>query len=306
MKIFLTHRPGGAYGYISDSWGNAITHLGHKVRRYDGNLKSWSDFDPDIYIGCSGHKQIIPSKNDRRAKVAIHCNPFGDTDLGPINESKQAIDWVKQQKPDVVFGYGVESQRHFWCKYESELGIKWCPMANAGDHLQFITLSNNDAHDLVYIGGRWDYKAKRLDQYLLPILRSGSMSFKLFGWGGWPADLPWESPNDNLVPTLYRLGKVAPCVSEPHTGEHGIDVPERVFKAILSGCLAIHDPVPGIKDMIPSLVVANNPQEFSDLCYYWSRPERDIERIELARKQREEVLANHTYVHRVQRLLEDL
>jgi spore maturation protein CgeB len=47
-------------------------------------------------------------------------------------------------------------------------------------------------------------------------------------------------------------------------------------------------------------VVAQNPQNFVDLCRHYSQNEG--ERIEMARKQKAEVLASHTYHHRMQTL----
>ena len=109
MRVLLTHRPGGAYGHISEGWLNAFKHTGHDVVRWDGSTSSWESFNPNIYIGCSGHRQPIP-KHRKICRVAIHVNPFGGTNTG-VNESQDAIDWVKEQKPDLVFGYGLAGRR---------------------------------------------------------------------------------------------------------------------------------------------------------------------------------------------------
>jgi len=309
MKILFTHRPGGAYAFISDGWMNACRAAGFTVARWDGAESSWNAYDPDIYVGCSGHRQPIPA--ERRAKVAIHCNPFGPRDLGPINESQNAIAWTNVQRPAAVFGYGHELDRVYWEHWTTKLGIPWVPMPNAGDSTIYKKVDDNDRYDIVYLGGRWDYKAKNIDKYLLPILkRTNSVgctySYKVCGWGGWPSDIPNsrlpETPGADVA--LYGSGTIAPCVSEPHTSVYGIDLPERVFKAALCGCLTIHDFVPGFAErFMPSVIVAKDEHEYATLIEEWQHRRDMRDRAEL---QRREVLNGHTYFHRMAGLLNAL
>ena len=121
MRVLLCHRPGGAFGYITDAWANAFRDKGHMVQRWDGQEASWRAFAPELYIGCSGHRQPIPA--NRNTKVAIHVNPYGPVDLGSINESKESIDWTVAQKPDAVFGYGHEEDRLLWSYWTKKLAI---------------------------------------------------------------------------------------------------------------------------------------------------------------------------------------
>ena len=103
MKIMLCHRPEGAFGYITDGWQNALHDRGYEVRRWDGDASSWREYQPDLYIGCSGHKQPIPS-NRNECQVAIHVNPCGPVNIDGINESQDNINWVVDQKPDLYLG----------------------------------------------------------------------------------------------------------------------------------------------------------------------------------------------------------
>ena len=98
-------------------------------------------------------------------------------------------------------------------------------------------------------------------------------------------------------------GRVAPCIAEPHTLKHGIDVPERMFKAALCGALVIHDPVPDLAKLMPSVVVSQNPDNFRDLCIHYSNPAHAAQRVDLAWRQRREGLDGHTYHHRLRGLL---
>lgn len=303
MKVLICNRPGGAFGYITDGFYNALRDKGHTVRRWDGIESSWRSFDPDVYIGCSGHKQPIPP-NRRNCKVAIHVNPYGPVNIPGINENTDNIRWTLNQKPDAVFGYGGEHDRLLWSYWTTKHNIPWVPMPCAGDKVIFKQSSESRQYDVVYLGGRWAYKAKTIDAYLLPALTELSKrNFKssVRGWGDWPdgvcgGPLPEDQANEFL-----NSGRVAPCISEAHTHSHGIDVPERVFKTALCGALPVHDAVPSLTSLLPSVVVAQTPQNFVDLCVHYAGNEN--ERLAKLLEIQREVLSNHTYHHRMSALL---
>ena len=301
MKILVCHRPGGAFGFISDSWINAFRDKGHIAQRWDGNEQTWHSFNPDLYIGCSGHKQPIP--HERSAKVAIHVNPYGPTTINGVNESQDTIRWVLNQKPDVIFGYGQEEDTLLWSYWTTKHGIKWIPQPTAGDKTLFNSSDESEkTYDIVYLGGRWQYKGITIDEYLVPVLRA-SKSYKLHGWGDWPSELCSGILADDKVCKFLGSGKVGPCMSELHTQEYGIDIPERAFKIALCNTLVVHDSVIQIKKMIPSAIVASNAEQFKEYCLYFSDPAQNDERKELTNQQRKEVLASHTYHHRMSSLL---
>lgn len=303
MKILMVRRVGGAFGYITDGMVNALRAKGHEVLRYDNNLETWSKFDPDLYIGCSGHKEIIPL-DKRRTKVAIHVNPYGPVTIpGGINENNDTIEWVKKQKPDIVFGYGFDEDALLWSYWHQRIGVRWIPMPTAADAIIFKDLMQTRAYDIIYLGGRWAYKAKTIDAYLLPVLNAYRGRWKLHGWGEWPVgissgELPTDSAND-----FYNSGRIAPCISEIHTHTHGIDIPERVFKACAAGCLPIHDSVPILARILPGLPVAKDANDYFALHTHYLSPAASKEVSEKAIRLKEIVLKEHTYFNRMSRLL---
>jgi len=305
VNILLCHRPDGAFGYISDGWQNALHDKGHQVRRWDGRIESWREFKPKVYIGCSGHKQPIPKeRND--CKIALHVNPHGPVEIEGINESLDNVQWVVEQKPDVVFGYGHDDDGIMWSGWSAQYGIDWVPMPCAADRVLFKKVKSYDDRDLdlVYLGGRWKYKAKTIDAYLIPVieeLKLQNRKMAVRGWGEWPDKICGGTLASDQVNSFLNSGKIAPCISEQHTHQYGIDIPERAFKVALCGALVIHDSVLHLRRMIPSALVAANPQHFRDLCLHYIN--NDAERVEIARKQHDEVLANHTYHHRMAGLL---
>lgn len=299
MKVLLCHRPGGAFGYITDGWFNALRDKGHKVQRWDGLEPSWNDFNPDAYIGCSGHKQPIPPR--RNCKVAIHVNPYGPVNIQGINESEQNIRWTLNQKPDAVFGYGHEDDRLLWSYWTQKHGITWVPMPTAGDRIVFKQTRPLDDRplDVVYLGGRWAYKGLTIDSYLVPLLERKEVTYKLHGWGDWQPGLCSGLLAEDQACAFLNRGKIGPCISEQHTHSHGIDIPERAFKVALCGGLVVHDAAIGVRRMIPSALIAHNPEQFQDYIRHFSRPENQAERVEMVTKQQVEVLSEHTYHHRL-------
>ncbi len=302
MKVLFTHRPGGAYGYISDGWINSLRSAGMDARRWDGNPLTWRQFDPALYVGCSGHRQPIPT-NRGNCKLAIHVNPLGPTDIKGITEGMESVDWVRKQKPDTVFGYGDSEDRFLWSWWLNKHNIPWVPMPNAADVCVYRKPVTRDReYDIVYVGGRWDYKAKTIDPYLLPVLKR--FKSKLHGWGTWPDNLCAGRIGDDEVAGFFASGKVGPCISEQHTHQWGIDVPERAFKVAACGTVVVHDPTTAIRRFIPSAIVAQSPNEMLDeIAGLLSDDDR---RVSVATAQQAEVFSGHTYHHRMAGLLRAL
>lgn len=310
MRVLVCRTPTNAFNYITQGWINCLQDRGHIAQRWNGDRKIWDQFDPDLYLGSSAFQQPLPSK-PRKAKIALHVNSWGpisidtgDESKEQINEASHRIQWVLRQEPDIVFGYGYERDREIWSYWEQKGNIPWTPMPTAGDKTIYRTDPNQERYyEIIYLGGRWPYKSKTLDDYLLPVLYS-PLSHKVHGWGTWPANRSSGVLAEKEVPRFLRSGRIGPCVSEKHTQEFGIDIPERVFKVALSGTLAIHDPVPQFKTAFPELVMASDPQDYVDKCIYFARD--DQQRKALAELQRQFVLNHHTYHHRLHDLLSPL
>ena len=68
MKILMVRRVSGAFGYITDGMVNALRSKGHEVKRFDGEMRTWEEFDPDIYIDCYTCEPLWPCRYPRRNK----------------------------------------------------------------------------------------------------------------------------------------------------------------------------------------------------------------------------------------------
>ena len=308
MKILVVKPQGGAFLYITKGFINAFRSIGCEAEFWDGNIQSFKSFNPDLYIGCSGHRQQVPSNYS--GKIAIHVNPYGDK-LEPffgvdINEPKNAIEWTVKQNPDVVFGYGLDADgKTYWKNWVNELGIKFVGLPTAGDATLYYPDARNNNYKLAFLGGRWPYKANNIDKWVVPLIRKAGDKIAISGWGGWQGFKQYRGPLPDSDPGRVFLSSanVCPCVCEPHTTRYGIDIPERFFKVALCGSLPILDHIHGFDRYCTNYVMANNPDQYVQLALnYGCNPDYIDQGRELALKIREEVISKHTYHNRMSNL----
>jgi len=310
--IFLPIINGGAYIYGIRGIYKAFEFAGHKVAYWDGTDEHIKSFKPDVYIGCSGHKQNFPkwAKQEYGTKTAYHVNPYSSSPLEKkeetwpdINEPRSTIEWVVAQEPNFVFGFACRGaiNRH-WDKWTNDLGIRVYGEPTAGDHLSFKKVKPDPSMecDVAFVGGYWPYKAINIDKYLEPVRKKHNTI--IYGWGGWDGRSR-GAIDDNDILKLFSSAKIGPCVSEPHTTVYGIDIPERIFKVPLCGLAAISDPVPTMRDYFPYdiMPMASTPDEYVDLVGYYLKNED--KRLELVSKQHRHVIKNHTYMNRIMTFL---
>ena len=307
LRVLCANPPGGAFYHITEAWGNAFRACGFKFEKWDGTKESWKRFKPDIYLGCSGHRQSIPQdlRKDFGTRVGIHCNPYGSVRLdrvhgNDINEPQGAIKWIVANKPDFVFGYGLqEDAETYWSNYEQMHHIPWYGIPSAGDMVHYYPDPDDDFNcEIGYVGGRWAYKACNLDTYLIPALKSHK--YCLFGWGGWKGfkfrPLPHGTDIDRK---LFSSAKISPSVCEPHTSIYCIDWPERIFKVPLCGGFTISDRIKGFDKYLPpeTFPMASDPEEYLQLIEHYLSNEQ--ERKDLSARQHDYVLRHHTYFERI-------
>lgn len=311
LNILCSNPDGGAFLYITRSWGNAFKALGHNFQPWDGSDQQLSQFKPDIYLGCSGWPQHFPkwARDAFKTKVAIHVNPWGTTRLNPlpgetdVNEKDRIIKWVAAQNPDFLYCYGIEQDiKHMWNKW-SDIGPV-IPMPTGGDAVIHNPIKPHPDFtcQIGFVGGRWAYKARNIDRFLVPVINQ--FDSKVFGWGGWKNQRKYCGQiADGDVNKLFSSAKICPVVVEPHTSRYGIDIPERIFKVPLAGGFVICDPCNGLERYVPKHIfpIAKNPRDYRNLIIYYLK--HNSQRQDLQKRQRLEILKNHTYFTRIQGFL---
>lgn len=311
MKVLVAKPSGGAYLYIAEGFINAFNDVGCKASFWDGKDTSFKAFSPDLYIGCSGHRMDVPLFY--KGKIAIHVNPFGiklrPIDGVDINETQSAIEWTVKQKPDVVFGYGLdEDGKTYWKNWQSDFGIKFVGVPTAGDYTLYYPDKKSVDYKIAYLGGRWPYKAKNIDKWLSPLINKSGNKMKIYGWGGWNVEqYKGVLQSNDLGRSFLSSALVCPCICEPHTSEYGIDIPERFFKVALCESLPVIDKINGFSRYCKNYVMAESPNDYLNKCLNFACNSDFIDLgIQKAKKVRQEVLLRHTYHHRMMNLCKSL
>jgi GT2 family glycosyltransferase len=304
---------GGAFKYYTDGIGNAFKELGIRFHQWDGKDESIiKELQPRLYIACSEawqHNYPEWARKEYDTKVIIHVNPYGITkigsvDGGPVIDAKDKdIKWVISQKPHSVFCYAMnETIDNYYNYWQNRHGFKTYAMPLAADHVLYGMGSDVERFkfDVGWIGGMWPYKQKMMDVYLNPLRNKYKCGF--YGWNNaW--GMGTISNDDSKH--LFKSCKICPSVSESHSVQHPIDIPERVYKVPCAGGFTIHTPTKaiasmGLSDVIPVAADAND--WFQMIHHYMTN---DDERIDLALKQRSAILGGHTYLHRITNLINE-
>ena len=313
LRILCCNPDGGAFFYITKGWENAFKALGHDFKRWDGKDSMLRSYRPNLYLGCSGWRQNFPewAKNQFGTKIGIHVNPWGTVVLKAnpgepnINEPQGAKDWTIQQKPDFVYGYANQfDMNRMWNYWTEKAGIPVVPMPTAGDSTVYQPTNPDPTFScqIGFVGGYWPYKSININKFLMPVLNK--YDSQIYGWGGWKhPKYKGRIQNEGDVNKLFSTAKICPSITEPHTTRYGIDIPERMFKVPLGGGFTICDPVVNLDKYVDPKIfpTAANPQTYMSLIeHYLNHP---AERMELKSKQRDYILKNHTYFHRIKGFL---
>lgn len=318
MKILCLYSPGGSSG-VRNGWRKCFQAAGHTFVFWDKSQKSafdvFSEEEPDIFIGTTydlDRATLKCFKSRPNLKVALFCSAYGDLTKEidrakfPIDIATEAeLNLVKQLKdetgkPDFVFLHCVPSQKDRVIGGWGTLGIKTVSVLNACDTFEYLggEFKGELTCDCSIVGGRWPYKSRNLDPFLMSLCNK--YDFKVFGYGGWEnyhnylgqLDLGWEKH-------LFKSTKVCLSISEPHSTTYGYDLIERPFKVMGNGSFCLSDWVEGFNEVlgVGTLEMALTPAEYEwKLRFYLKNEDKRVEKAKIGQ---EKVLSGHTYWHRI-------
>lgn len=315
MRIIRNECRGGAGFYVVKGWANAVRAMGWEYKNWDGKdaERIFDEFEPDIYIGDVRFRHKIPRQiKTGRTKVVVTVDQWVKPWAFPIL-AKQGyrtkwhdVWWIRRLDPVFVFHHtspqGIERAWDLWKKRE---GFNIHSFLLAGDTIRHFDEGVDPAFecDIAYVGGYWQYKSIGLQHYLLDY----GHKYKMIIYGaGWPNGMSWgEEISDSLINKLFKTAKFIPCVHEPHAREYGYETTERLYKISLAGGFTVSDPVRCIysEDIFSEdeIIVARSPEDMADIAeYFIKNPEERLPYIERARKR---ILNEHTYFHRLGKLL---
>ena len=147
------------------------------------------------------------------------------------------------------------------------------------------------------------------------VVRAFSSDVDLAIWGGgWrseeargdlphPKALRGSSVSTTIAAKIYRASKLGLNVHHEQTREAGLN--NRTFEQLASGLCPLVDHVPGIEELLnpgSEVVCYGSPDEAYELAKRFLKDE--TARRKIASRGRTRVLAEHTYAHRLRRLID--
>ena len=330
MKILLSSYHNPHFQTITEYIENAIKALGHDLVAFDdrqhivpGRLRhhiGWlnqidlnhinrslislaQETRPDLLIVAGGHRLTARTVQQLTDKgiIAALWTIDAPRNFQPIIDTSPFYHHI--------FCQGTEA-----IKLLNTAGIKgahWLPMACDPDLHRSVELSTETkkqyGNDLVFVGSYYPNRAELFQKLT---------DFDLGIWGpGWEK-LKSDSPlrrflkKEQVKPEtwlkIYSAGKIvlATHYQDPENRFPVYQASPRIFEALACGAFVITD---NQRDVIllfkggEHLVYYDNPDDLIEkIKYYLNHPS---ERERIALQGREEVLKNHTYEHRIEKLL---
>jgi len=327
MKILISNDSPTAHYYIRTGFAKALSFAGHDVIVWDLNKKNpydvFDEFEPDIFVsqGYNLNDAIIECILERpNLAVTLKCGDWSkfsdeiDLNKYPIlTASQQEINNVLKIQNNVKYvdiHYSQESADITHEYWNSKLGIKVVGLMSAADVFDYTNGVYNEKYksNIIFIGGRWGYKSRTIDKYILPLVdeRDKIANVKIFGNQSWGIPeylgyIPTEYVKHFLASSL-----ICPNISEPHSQDFGFDIVERPFKLLSNKCFVISDTVASMKKVFNNeeIVFASSPANFKELCHHYIKYPN--ERMVYISRGYDTVINNHTYFHRAAQFFNEL
>lgn len=323
MKILTDFATSGPF-YVRNGWKNVFEATGHTWRWWhrdrEPSFDIFSEYRPDLLITTTYDLDRALYKNIVKypeMRVIMFASAWGDyvdkinKEQYPIvlasNNEKKLLENLKREtgKPDYVFIHVGDRYLEPTMGGWRSVGIKPIGVLNAADMLVYHNGKYRDElySEISYIGGKWPYKSRNIDNFLVPIL--DKFKSKVYGNQGWHNIPQYLGYIDECnVKDVFASSLVCPNISESHSTDLGFDCVERLFKAPIAGGLVISDYVDELGDILPSIIRCKTPKEFEEqIRFFVDYPEKGLEYM---KKTKQEVLSGHTYHHRVAQMLKEL
>jgi spore maturation protein CgeB len=333
MRILFVTTRNRSFWTITEYIERALLSYGHDVRWFDDDalmlpghirkmcrstsvidvwnlnrrLRRWMTKQEGELLLCAGGERVLPSTLD-----AAH--------QGGMESVLWTIDTVKPEDPRLriaphfgtVFCGGTE-MLHYLRAARVQRGPFWLPFACDPDVHCPVDLSPSEkarfGNDIAFVGS--------MHPELYPsriAMLSALVDFDLGVWGPGANRLPLDSPlrrrvrGEGVQPQewrrIYSAAKIVVCSHYDGPGPPCRQASPRVFEALACGAFLICDNQQDVAALFKDgedLVFYRTLDDLqAKMAYYLAHPR---ERREIAANGRRKVLAEHTYRHRVARIL---
>lgn len=323
MKIAI-QTANSAPHFVRSGWAKVFQALGHQTymwyKEQMNCFDMFAQFKPDILItttyDCDESVDRCIRKHPE-TKVAMFASAWGDL-TGKLDKKRYPIVYVTEDEkkrleklkrdtgqPDFVFIHITDNYLEPCMGGWKELGIKPVGILNGADTFSYLNGNWNPEFvcDVGYIGGNWPYKGENIGRFLIPLCEQTDYRIKIFGGGNWGVPQHLGFINENNAKDLFTSATICPNVSEPHAYEFP-DIVERVFKVPIANGFLISDRV----DLSEVFDSDDVPQfdSLESLISIIEHFKKNIDdRFKCIKKQKQTIMKNHTYFHRVSQMLSE-
>lgn len=326
---------------IYNGFKNAFLDLGHEFYPFtaDDSLESFlEDYNPDIFITASHFYyqkyldyNLLKKYRDKGMLLITKLEFWNASDLGlglnesfPLSKDTKTINLIKNGLLGDIFFHVVEQGDKRMEGFEKETGQRFETIPLAADK----TIMKNEfdprfKSEISYLGTYSLAKKERFKNLVFPLREKYDL--KLYGqdWSGIDRflgkvqrigqffNLPLlrniQKPKLKLEDEakIYSSAVISINLHEKHQIEFGGDCNERTFKIPLCGGFEITDDVSCIrkyfKDGVEIVIAKDKKDWFEKMDYYIKNPEKRTAIIDAGR---DNVIKNHTYHNRANRIIE--
>lgn len=323
MRVIIADDSQGsnAHTYIRLGFARAFAAAGHETIIWDIHSKSaidmFDEFNPDLFWGQTYNlergviKAIEERPNLRVILTGSDWSYYSDNinvDKYPIVTARpreiQLVEELikKTGKPDFICCHYHDNRIGITHEYwKSRLGVSIYGIPLAADIADYTNgqVIEEFKSDIMFIGGRWAYKSKTIEPWLLPLCSPElNLNVKIFGNRNWGIPQYCGNLETPYVRHMMKSAKVCPNVQELHAHDFGHDINERVFKLLSNKCPVVSDYSDSFaKDFFYNGEVefAKTPAEFKEKCLAVINGDLIID----VNKGYEKVMESETYFHRV-------
>jgi len=316
MRVLISIDNYFAHYFIRKGIGHALTACGHDVILWDINKRSpfdaFDDIKPNLFIGQTYNitDSLVKCIKEYSPKVIMKASDYGvisddiDRQKYPVQiASPKEVEMTNKLrdetgKPDLLYvhymGERLKDTHTHWIKNGYQVG----PLLNAADVFVFTGGKKRDvfASDITFIGGRWGYKAKTIDKWVLPLTKQ-DWNVKIFGNQSWQIPQYCGFAEEGNEKDIFASATVCPNIHEPHSQDLGYDIVERPFKLLANKCIVVSDYVEDLEKLLPHVFCCKTPEE------YLEKVRKIIDNPEEFEYIKEEgfkhVIENHTYFNRM-------
>lgn len=322
MKVLIQSFNGGAHIYTNLGLARAFDAMGYQAYIWNTGsvFDTFDKINPDIFLGQTynlnksiikaieerPHMRVILRASDRSSFANEVAKKYpilvaNEEEIKLVNKLRDLTG-----EPTLLHNHytqeSINKTHEDWIKE----GFNVKSSLLAADLFSFYNGKYNEKYetDLVFCGGRWGYKAKTIDPYLLQFCND-NYRFKIFGNQGWGVYNYCGFAPDTELKNILKSSKICLNVHEPHSQEYGYDIIERPYKLLSNRCFCISDYVQDLVDLIPDgIVYCQSPEEYREkVDYFLKNPDEREKFIENGHKT---VIHNHTYFERVADFLDEL